>query len=134
MKLNSRHKTHAKFDMSSMTDIVFLLLIFFMLITTMVVPNVNTLKLLLPNSNTAKPTENVTVSVAINDNLQYFVDGNKTSTGNLQAAITNYVKGKTNPVIILHTARTVPIENVVRIMDISNRLKVKMVLATDPEK
>ena len=134
MKLNSRHKTHAKFDMSSMTDIVFLLLIFFMLITTMVVPNVNTLKLLLPNSNTAKPTENITVSVAINDNLQYFVDGNKTSIANLQTSISNYVKGKSNPIIILHTARTVPIENVVRIMDISNQLKVKMVLATDPEK
>ena len=120
--------------MSSMTDIVFLLLIFFMLITTMVVPNVNTLKLLLPNSNTAKPTENITVSVAINDNLQYFVDGNKTGIDNLQTSISNYVSGKTNPIIILHTARTVPIENVVRIMDISNKLKVKMVLATDPEK
>ena len=134
MKLNSRHKTHAKFDMSSMTDIVFLLLIFFMLITTMVVPNVNTLKLLLPNSTTARPTENITVSVAINENLQYFVDGNKTSVNNLQQTITDFISGKSDAVIILHTARTVPIENVVKVMDISNRLKTKMVLATDPEK
>ena len=134
MKLNSRHKTHAKFDMSSMTDIVFLLLIFFMLITTMVVPNVNTLKLLLPSSDTAKPTENITVSVAINENHQYFVDGKQTNTRNLQKSISSYISGKSNPVIILHTARTVPIEKVVKVMDISNRLKVKMVLATDPEK
>lgn len=134
MRLKSRHKTHAKFDMSSMTDIVFLLLIFFMLITTMVVPNVNTLKLLLPSSDTAKPTENITVSVAINENQQYFVDGKATSSRNLQSSINNYISGKSNPVIILHTARSVPIEKVVKVMDISNRLKVKMVLATDPEK
>ncbi len=59
MAIRSRNKVKATFEMSSMTDLVFLLLIFFMLITTLIVPNVNTLKLLLPNSNTAKPTENL---------------------------------------------------------------------------
>ena len=74
------------------------------------------------------------MSVAINENQQYFVDGQATSSRNLQSAINNYISGKSNPVIVLHTARTVPIEKVVKVMDISNRLKVKMVLATDPEK
>ncbi len=134
MAIRSRNKVSAKFEMSSMTDLVFLLLIFFMLITTLVVPNVNTLKLLLPNSNTAKPTENLTVSVAINEDLQYFLDSQPIAFDQLEGKITNFIAGKTDPVVVLHAANTVPVENVVKVMDIVNRLKVKMVLATNPEK
>lgn len=134
MPIRSRNKVSAKFEMSSMTDLVFLLLIFFMLITTLIVPNVNTLKLLLPSSNTAKPTENLTVSVAINENLEYFLDSRPVMIDQLEPALTNFIAGKTEPVVVLHTANSVPIENVVRVMDIVNRLKVRMVLATNPEK
>ena len=134
MAIRSRNKVNAKFEMSSMTDLVFLLLIFFMLITTLIVPNVNTLKLVLPNSNTAKPTENLTVSVAINENLEYFMDGKPVVFDQLEGSLSNFVAGKTDPVVVLHTANSVPVENVVKVMDIVNRLKVKMVLATNPEK
>ncbi|MBL7916146.1 MAG: biopolymer transporter ExbD [Bacteroidia bacterium] len=134
MAIRSRNKVNAKFEMSSMTDLVFLLLIFFMLITTLIVPNVNTLKLVLPNSNTAKPTENLTVSVAINENLEYFMDGQPVVFDQLEGSLSNFVAGKTDPVVVLHTANSVPVENVVKVMDIVNRLKVKMVLATNPEK
>jgi biopolymer transport protein ExbD len=132
--IRSRNKISANFEMSSMTDLVFLLLIFFMLITTLIVPNVNTLKLLLPNSNTAKPTENLTVSVAVNENLEYFLDSKPIPFEQLEAALADFVAGKSDPVVVLHTANTVPVENVVKVMDIVNRLKVKMVLATNPEK
>lgn len=134
MAIRSRSKVSAKFEMSSMTDLVFLLLIFFMLITTLIVPNVNTLKLLLPSSNTAKPTENLTVSVAINENLEYFLDSRPVMIDQLEPELTNFLDGKTEPVVVLHTANSVPIEDVVRVMDIVNRLKVRMVLATNPEK
>jgi biopolymer transport protein ExbD len=117
-----------------MTDLVFLLLIFFMLITTLIVPNVNTLKLLLPNSTTAKPTENLTVSVSINDKLEYFLDGQPIILDQLEIRLRTFVEGKTEPVVVLHASNTVPIENVVSVMDIVNKLKVRMVLATNPEK
>jgi biopolymer transport protein ExbD len=117
-----------------MTDLVFLLLIFFMLITTLIVPNVNTLKLLLPSSDTAKPTENLTVSVAINENLEYFLDGQPIVVDQLEPALINFIAGKAEPVVVLHSASSVPIENVVKVMDVVNRLKVRMVLATNPEK
>ena len=134
MAIRSRNKVSASFEMSSMTDLVFLLLIFFMLITTMIVPNVNTLKLVLQNSNTAKQTENLTVSVAINENLEYVMDGQPVVFDQLEGSLSNFVAGKTDPVVVLHTANSVPVENVVKVMDIVNRLKVKMVLATNPEK
>ena len=134
MAIRSRSKITAKFEMSSMTDLVFLLLIFFMLLTTLIVPNINTLKLSLPNSRTAKPTENLTVSVSINENLQYYLDGKPVAFDQLEPSLSAFVSGKNDPVVVLHTANTVPIEYVVKVMDVVNRLKVKMVLATNPEK
>lgn len=117
-----------------MTDLVFLLLIFFMLITTLIVPNINTLKLTLPNASTAKPTENLKVSVSINQNLEYFVNGKPVTLDVLPGSIQSALKGAPDPVIVLHTDNKVPIENVVKVMDIANRLRIKMVLATYPEK
>lgn len=134
MKLKSRNQVRADFEMSSMTDLVFLLLVFFMLITTLIVPHVNVLKLLLPNSETAKPTENITLSVSINENLEYFVDQIQTPIELLSRTIEDKIGGKNDPTIILHSDNKVPIENVVKVMDIANKLKVKMVLATYPEK
>jgi biopolymer transport protein ExbD len=134
MKLRSRNKAQVRFEMASMTDLVFLLLIFFMLVTTLIVPNINTLKLLLPASQTAKPTENITVSVAINEKREYFLDGRPVAIDNLEELLKQYLIDKPDPLVVLHTDRTVPIENVVRIMDVVNRLKVRMVLATHPEK
>ena len=117
-----------------MTDLVFLLLIFFMLITTLIVPKINTLKLLLPSSNTATPTDNITVSVAVDENLQVFMDGNPVGDDQLEPALSAFASGKANPIVVLHTANSVPIEKVVSIMDVVNRLQLKMVLATNPEK
>ena len=134
MALKSRSKISPAFEMSSMTDLVFLLLIFFMLITTLIVPNVNALKLTLPSSNTSKPTEGITVSVSINKNLQYFVDGKPVMLTTLTSTLQKFLAGKNDPTIILHTDNTVPVENVVKVMDIANKMKVKMVLATYPEK
>ena len=134
MALKSRSKITPQFEMSSMADLVFLLLIFFMLITTLIVPNVNALKLTLPSSHTAKPTEGITVSVSINKNLQYFVDGKPVMLTTLSSTLQNFLAGKKDPTVILHTDNSVPVENVVKVMDIANKMKVKMVLATNPER
>ena len=70
MSLRSKNKVSANFSMSSMTDIVFLLLIFFMLTSTLVSPNA--LKLLLPNSN-ARTLEKQTLSVSITPEIDYYI-------------------------------------------------------------
>ncbi len=134
MKIKMRENVRPTLEMSSMTDLVFLLLIFFMLITTMIVPNVNALKLVLPNSTTSQKQKDLTVSVAINENLQYFVGGQAVDESSLRAVIEQKIGGNPNPTIILHTEYSVPISNVVTVMDIANKMKVKLVLATQPEK
>lgn len=129
MALRSRNKVSPDFNMSSMTDIVFLLLIFFMLTSTLVSPNA--LKLLLPNSK-AKTLEKQTVSVSITKEIDFFVNERKVSENNLEQELKLLLENKQEAAIILHTDKTVDIQFVVKVMDIAYRNKYKIVLATTP--
>ena len=115
--------------MSSMTDIVFLLLIFFMLTSTLVSPNA--LKLLLPNSE-AKTLEKQTISVSIDKNIDFYVNKEKVRDDNLENKIKLAIDKEKEPAIILHADKSVDIEHVVKVMDIAYRNKYKIVLATKP--
>ena len=129
MALKSRNKVSPNFNMSSMTDIVFLLLIFFMLTSTLVSPNA--LKLLLPNSK-AKTLEKQTISVSINKNLDFYINKNYVFEDNLENELKQMLSKQEEPAIILHADKTVDIEYVVKVMDIAYRNKYKIVLATKP--
>ncbi len=129
MALRSRNKVSPDFNMSSMTDIVFLLLIFFMLTSTLVSPNA--LKLLLPNSK-AKTLEKQTVSVSITKEIDFFINERKVSENNLEQELKLLLENKQEAAIILHTDKTVDIQFVVKVMDIAYRNKYKIVLATTP--
>ena len=129
MALKSRNKVSPNFNMSSMTDIVFLLLIFFMLTSTLVSPNA--LKLLLPNSK-SKTLEKQTISVSINKDLDFFINENQVIESNLENELKQVLSQQQEPAIILHADKTVDIEHVVKVMDIAYRNKYKIVLATKP--
>ena len=130
MALRSRNKVSPDFNMSSMTDIVFLLLIFFMLTSTLVSPNA--LKLLLPNSK-AKTLEKQTISVSITKEIDFFVNEDKVIENNLENQLKLLLEDDMEPAIILHTDKSVDIEHVVKVMDIAYRNKYKIVLATKPK-
>ncbi|MDC0028930.1 biopolymer transporter ExbD [bacterium] len=129
MALKSRNKVSPNFNMSSMTDIVFLLLIFFMLTSTLVSPNA--LKLLLPNSK-SKTLEKQTISVSINKDLDFYINENQVKESNLENELKQVLSQQQEPAIILHADKTVDIEHVVKVMDIAYRNKYKIVLATKP--
>ena len=129
MALKSRNKVSPNFNMSSMTDIVFLLLIFFMLTSTLVSPNA--LKLLLPNSK-SKTLEKQTISVSINKDLDFYINENQVIESNLENELKQFLSQQQEPAIILHADKTVDIEHVVKVMDIAYRNKYKIVLATKP--
>ena len=127
MTLRSRNKISPNFNMSSMTDIVFLLLVFFMLTSTLVSPNA--LKLLLPNSK-AKTLEKQTISVSITKEIDFFINGENVDVNNLESNIISKMDNENDPAIILHADKTVDIEHIVKVMDIAYRNKYKIVLAT----
>lgn len=129
MALRSRNKVTPNFNMSSMTDIVFLLLIFFMLTSTLVSPNA--LKLLLPNSK-SKTLEKQTISISIDKNINFYIDENQVDITELETRLINILSSELEPAIILHSDKSVEIEHVVKVMDIAYRNNYKIVLATDP--
>ena len=129
MGLRSRNKVSANFNMSSMTDIVFLLLIFFMLTSTLVSPNA--LKLLLPSSK-AKTLEKQTISISITKDIDFYINENKVTAASIEQELKLLIMNEKEPAIILHTDKTVAIEHVVKVMDIAYRNKYKIVLATTP--
>ncbi len=129
MALRSRNKVTPNFNMSSMTDIVFLLLIFFMLTSTLVSPNA--LKLILPSSK-AKTLEKQTISISITKDIQFYINENPVLENTIEQELKLIISNEQEPAIILHTDKSVAIEHVVKVMDIAYRNKYKIVLATTP--
>jgi biopolymer transport protein ExbD len=129
MNLKSRNKRSVEFSMASMTDIVFLLLIFFMLTSTLVSPNA--LKLLLPKSS-GKTLAKQSVSVSIDESLQFYFNNEPVDFNQLEVLMLANIKSE-EATVVLNAEKSVPIEQVVQVMNIANRNKIKMILATDPE-
>lgn len=130
MSLRSKNKVSANFSMSSMTDIVFLLLIFFMLTSTLVSPNA--LKLLLPNSK-SRTLEKQTISVSITPEIEYYIEDQKFPFDQLENQLKQRLANEQEPAIVLHADKTVDIEFAVKVMNIAYRNKYKVVLATNPK-
>ena len=127
MALGSRNKISVSFSMASMTDIVFLLLIFFMITSTLISPNA--LKVLLPSS-TSKTTGKQSVSVTIKSDLTYYVNAKPVEADFVEQKLIELLSGEESPGIILHADKSVPLEYAVKIMDIANKRKYQLVIAT----
>ncbi len=110
-----------------MTDIVFLLLIFFMLTSTLVHPNA--LKLVLPqskNQTSAKPQ----TSVSITADLRYYIETKRIPYDELESALVNKLGDNPEQYIALHVDENVPMKEVVKVMNIAKKHKYKLILAT----
>jgi len=129
MGLQTRNKVSPNFNMSSLTDIIFLLLIFFMLTSTLVSPNA--LKLLLPSSN-SQTLAKQTVSVSITKDLKYYLDKKRVTLQELSLNLQDKFDEIDDATIVLNADKSVPIDNVAQVMNIANELDLKMILATKP--
>lgn len=130
MNLRGRNKVSPEFSMSSMTDVVFLLLIFFMLTSPVITPEA--LDLILPKAK-GKTTSQQTLSVSITKDLQFYINSERISSSALESTLKTKLSGEENPTIILRAEEGVPIEKAVNVMDIANRNSYKIVLAVKPE-
>ena len=136
MALKRNTKIDAAMPMSSMTDIVFLLLIFFLVTSTLINPNA--LKLLLPKS-TGQVSAKATVSVSIkdwgDDTYTYHINGNEQPVSYEQAEdeIVGLLQSEEDPTFAIYSDETVPVGEVVSIMNIAKRNHYKVILATQPE-
>ncbi|MEG1498135.1 MAG: biopolymer transporter ExbD [Bacteroidales bacterium] len=136
MAIQSRHKISSNFSVASMSDLVFLLLIFFILLSTLVSPNA--IKLLLPSSE-SKTMAKQNYTVYINDQYQYFVEQTMVESADLPISIAQLTASNPEATIVLRSDQTVPVQYVVNVLDAVNRVneqrgsKLKTILATSPK-
>lgn len=135
MAIRSRNRISTEFSTSTMSDLVFLLLIFFMITSTLISPNA--LKLLLPRSNNQVQANKPITTISITADLQFYVETQNVGIENLESFLQQKLGQVTNPdeapTISLHADRTVPIEEVVKVMNIAKNNKYKLILATQPQ-
>ena len=129
MNLRGRNKISPEFSMSSMTDIVFLLLIFFLLTSPAITPDA--LDLILPKAK-GKTSNQQNLSVSITKDLDFYVNKERVPQSGLESYINSQLSNVQDPTIILRAEEGVPIEKAVNVMDIANRNKYKIVLAVRP--
>jgi biopolymer transport protein ExbD len=124
--------------MASMSDLVFLLLIFFMLTSTLVAPNA--IKLLLPSSNSRTIEQPPKIIVSINRELDYFLQGVEVDEFALEAGLTENLQGRESVSIRLEADKNIPVQYVVNVIDMVNSInnkfgsKHKVIMATSPVK
>lgn len=129
MALKTRNKVSFTFSLPGMADIIFLLLIFFMITSTLIHPTA--LKLLLPKSShqtSAKPL----TTVSITHDFQFFVEDIPVDIDNLERVLLEKIGGDSDIYISLHADKSVPIEYVVKVMNIAKKNQFKLILATSP--
>lgn len=132
MNLKKRKRGTVEVHTSALNDIMFFLLLFFLLASAVANPNV--VKLFLPRSSSGQSVPQKTINVSITKDLEYFVEKQPVALVDLYKSIEVYQRRSPELTIILYADRTIAIENVVEITDIANKLKVKLVLATETKK
>jgi len=137
MAIKSRNKKGVEFNMASMSDLVFLLLIFFMITSTLIAPNA--IKLLLPSSN-SKTMAKQNVTVYIDDQFNYYLDKRRVEETNLELVLKSELATYTEGTVVLRSDKSVPVQYVVNVIDAINGInkdtgqKHKVILATSQAK
>jgi biopolymer transport protein ExbD len=124
-----RRKHHAAVEASSLSDILFFLMLFFLMISTMANPSA--IKLLLPHAKNSKSIPNEIINVSLDANLNYFVNDKKVNYEQLNDVITKEQTGMTKPTIVLRVDKTISVNDLVHVIDVVNKLKIPLVIATD---
>lgn len=131
MDLSRRRKLSSHVETSSMNDIMFFLMLFFLIVSTMVNPNI--IKLMLPNAKSSKQMMKQPITVSVDAAGQYFIDRQPTTSALLEGELQRRVQGMESPTAVLRVDASLNVQKLVDILEIGNRLKIKMVMATQAQ-
>jgi len=129
MNLQARNKVDAAFSMASMTDLIFLLLIFFMLTSSFITPS--GLPVNLPSS-IASTIEVQKVSVTVTKDLLFYVNDKRVTKSTLEGELKSKLAGPKG-VVVLHIDETVPTREMVYVAGIATKLEARVSIATKPK-
>ncbi|MBG8554711.1 ExbD/TolR family protein [Hymenobacter guriensis] len=131
MDLSRRRKVSSHVETSSMNDIMFFLMLFFLIVSTMVNPNV--IKLMLPNARSGKQAVKQPITISVDGQGQYFLDRTPVTAATLETSLAQRVAGLEQPTAVLRVDASLNVQKLVDILEIGNRLKIKMVMATQAQ-
>ena len=129
--MNIKRKRHFKAEVStsSLNDIMFFLLLFFLIVSSLANPNV--IKLLLPSSKSAQTLNKQQISISITKDKRYFIDNRQIAFNDLELLLKSRISSLQEPTVILRLENTLTVQDLVDVLEIGTRLKVKMVMATN---
>lgn len=131
--MNIKRNKHFKPEVStsSLNDIMFFLLLFFLIVSTLSNPNV--IKLLLPSSKAAQNITKQQITISVTEEKLYYIDNKQVSLEQIESILKTRIKNIQEPTVVLRFAYNLKVQDLVDVLEIGTRLKVKMVLATTKE-
>lgn len=128
MKLKRQSRFHHEVSTAALNDIMFFLLLFFLIVSTVANPQV--IKLMLPQADPSGGINKQSLTISVTKDKVYHLGPDVVPFEELEAAIQTKIKDIPDPTIILRVDRELPVQNLVDVMDLGMRLQVKMVLQT----
>ncbi|MDP4240444.1 MAG: biopolymer transporter ExbD [Bacteroidota bacterium] len=128
MNLRKKSKITAEVSTSAMNDIMFFLMLFFLIISTLLNPNV--IKLTLPSSRNNQSIHKKEVVLSITKDLQYYIDNKPVPSDQLESSLQSGVAKNPDAIVIIRCDNSLTVQDLVNVLQIGNKLKVKMILAT----
>jgi len=132
MSLRRRSRVHSEVSTHSLNDIMFFLMLFFLIVSTMANPSV--IKLLLPRSQAAESVTKQKHTLSIDACGSYFLNDRPVAMEDLETQLRQELAGETDPLVVLKVDQSLTVQKVVDVISIGNKVKAKMVLATRNEK
>ena len=129
MNIKRRRYFKAEVSTSSLNDIMFFLLLFFLIVSSLANPNV--IKLLLPNSKSAQNLNKQQITISITKDKKYFIDTREIKFNDIELLLKSRISSLQEPTVILRLESSLTVQDLVDVLEIGNRLQVKMVLATN---
>jgi biopolymer transport protein ExbD len=128
MGLRRKNRFAAEVSTASLNDIMFFLLLFFLIVSTVANPSV--IKLMLPKASKSQSLNKQSVSLSITKDKKYYINNTPVVFSGLEAALQKAIEGIPEPTIVLRTDKSLQIQDLVDVLNIGNKLKIKMVLST----
>lgn len=129
MNIRRRKQFKPEVSTSSLNDIMFFLLLFFLIVSTLANPNV--IKVLLPKSKTAQEIDKQQVNLTVTADRKYYIDQKEVLLSELEQKLQDHVKGIENPTVVLRFAKSLNIQDLVDVLEVGVRINIKMVMATE---
>jgi len=131
MNLQSKNKPHAEVFTAALNDIMFFLMLFFIIISTLLNPSI--IKLNLPSAKNTQSIQKKEILLSVNKELQYFINNKQVSFDLIEPTLKNETLKEKDAFVVLRCDNSLSVQELVNLLEIGNKLKLKMILATKKE-